>query len=123
MAQSNKVIQVVCWVVVAPTHKKAFLAEFRDADGDKIGDTWLPYSRVKQVLGGEGGFTVEGEERDAEITIDLPQWLAESDRVEPLIREQVLAIDGAEPEEDGRPDLLDGTDDFYGGDDDPGWGG
>ena len=90
MAQTNTLLEVTCTVVVAPTHKKAFLAKFHDSDGVELGEAWLPYSRVKQILRGEGGFTVSGEVKGAEITVEIPQWLAESDSLEPLIREQLL---------------------------------
>ena len=99
MATKDKTIQVCCTVVAAPSHKGAFLASFRDSDGEPIGKKWLPYSRVKQVLRGCGGFTVEGEASGEEIIIELPTWLAEKDDIAPLIRDQILDRESMDEDE------------------------
>jgi len=95
----NKTLQIVCWYITTSSSGKAFLAEFRDSDGDKLGQRWLPTSRVKQVVRGAGGFTVSAN-RGEEIVIELPMWLAEKDDIEPLIREQLLEMEGEDLEED-----------------------
>jgi len=86
MRSKNKTIPIQCHIIAAPTHKKAFLAGFRDSEGTPIGKSWLPYSRVKLTTGA----SVVGMERKTEIEIDLPLWLAEGNEIEPLIREQIL---------------------------------
>lgn len=89
--EGDKLIPIACTVVVAPQHKKAFLAAFFDPEtGDKLGERWLPYSRVKQRVRGAGGFTVMGEDTDAEIVAEIPQWLCETDGMDKLIGEQLL---------------------------------
>lgn len=86
MAQKDKTILIQCHIIAAPTHKKAFLAGFRDSEGSPIGKSWLPYSRVKL----EDGRSAIGMENETEIVIVLPRWLAEGKDIEPLIREQLL---------------------------------
>jgi len=90
MRPKDKTIWVTATIVVAPTTKKAFLAAFHDSDGEELGQTWLPYSQVTQVVRDCGGFTVEGEGRGVEVTLEVPLWLTETERMEPLIREQLL---------------------------------
>ena len=92
MGKKDETMQIVCWVVVAPLNKGAFLAQFQDEEGDEIGQRWLPYSRVMQIVDDEGGHTVKGTEKGEMITIDLPLWLAEKPDIEPLIRDQFLEM-------------------------------
>lgn len=87
MAQAgDKTIPIQCHIIAAPTHKKAFLAGFRDSEGTPLGKSWLPYSRVKLTDGRE----VVGMENGAEIEIALPKWLADQEDTAELIREQIL---------------------------------
>ena len=116
----SKKLEVVGTIVVAPEHKGAFLAEFHDPEGEKLGERWLPYSQVTyKHPNGAGGFTVKGIERGEQLTLEIPEWLTETPDLEPLIREQLLDQEAVADEmlEDDREGLLDG--DLYDkGDDD-----
>ena len=99
MGKKDKTVQIVCWIVVAPEHKGAFLAQFQDEHGDEIGTRWLPYSRVWK----DDGKTVKGTEKGEMITIELPLWLAEKPDIERLIRSQVLEMEGGPSEREDTP--------------------
>ena len=95
----NKTIQVTCTYITTSASGKAFLASFHDGDGEKLGQRWLPMSRVKQVVRGCEGFVVSAN-RGEEIEIELPQWLAEKDDIAPLIQEQLLVGEELDDDED-----------------------
>ena len=97
MAQSKEVYVRVDCTYIAESDK-AVLVSFHDSDGDKLGQRWLPKSRVKQVVRGEGGFIMSGE-RGEILTVDLPQWLADKDDIAEMIQEQVMASEYEEKED------------------------
>lgn len=115
----DKIYQIDALIKVAPSHTKAFLAEFCDSDGEILGETWLPYSRVKayDTSGGDKSLEVTSMMEGEITTLNIPLWLLETDRVAPLVREQMLAADYAGQEDD---EGTDADSAFY--DDDPGWG-
>jgi len=97
---SKTLVQLTCYYMYETA--KAFRAEFKDSEGEVLGEAWLPHSQVKQVVNGCGGFVVCGE-RGEELLVEMPRWLAESDGVEDLIREQMLEGEDKMDEDEDTP--------------------
>lgn len=79
-------MRIACYFLAATP--KAFLAEFRDEDGDRIGERWLPHSQCKQVVNGCEGFVVSGDRGDS-MTVTIPDWLLDKPELQDMCKYQI----------------------------------